>query len=86
MSEHCEGGNCRETLEVLSEYIDGELDPALCAEIEHHMAQCGNCRIMVDTLRKTVILYRDFGHEEVPPDAKDRLYAVLHLDRHVADK
>jgi anti-sigma factor RsiW len=83
MSEHCK--DCRDTLEILSEYIDGDLDPGLCAEIEQHMAECGNCRIMVDTLRKTVILYRDYGHEEVPADAKDRLYAVLNLQRDVAE-
>jgi anti-sigma factor RsiW len=79
MSEHCK--DCSETLGILSEYIDGELDECLCAEIERHMAECGNCRITVDTLRKTVILYRDYGHEEVPKDARDRLYAVLSLQR-----
>jgi anti-sigma factor RsiW len=79
MSEQCKG--CSETFTILSEYIDGELDECLCAEIERHMAECGNCRIMVDTLRKTIVLYRDLGHEDVPEDAKDRLYAVLHLDR-----
>ena len=76
MSVHCE-----DTLGILSEYVDGELDQSLCAEIERHMAECGNCRIMVDTLRKTIILYRDYGHEEIPDDAKARLYAVLHLHR-----
>jgi anti-sigma factor RsiW len=79
MSEHCK--DCSETLGILSEYIDGELDECLCAEIERHMAECGNCRITVDTLRKTVILYRDYGHEEVPKEAKERLYAVLNLQR-----
>lgn len=72
---------CSEHLNCLSEYLDGELDPALCAEIERHMAECGDCRIVVDTLRKTVSLYRRYGHEEVPADAKERLYAVLKLER-----
>ena len=72
--------HCKDTLGILSEYVDGELDPELCAEIERHMAECGNCRIMVDTLRKTIILYRDYGHQEVPADAKARLFAVLHLE------
>ncbi len=76
MHEH---GQCRELLGVLSEYLDGEVDDSLCSEIERHLAECGDCRIMVDTLRQTVVLYRAHGHEEVPADAKDRLYAVLHL-------
>jgi len=66
-------------LAALSDYVDGTLDGGLCAEIERHMAGCGNCRIVVDTLRKTVYLYRVHGHAEVPADAKARLYAVLQL-------
>jgi len=72
--------SCRDSL-MLSDYLDGELDEQLCAEIERHMAECGNCQMMVDTLRKTVMLYRAYGHEEVPEDAKERLYAVLGLER-----
>ena len=74
MSEHC-----KDNLGILSEYVDGELSQELCAEIERHMAECGNCRVMVDTLRKTIILYRDYGHQALPEDAKARLYAVLNL-------
>jgi predicted anti-sigma-YlaC factor YlaD len=65
----------------LSEYLDGELPECLCAEIEHHLKACGDCRVMVDTLRKTVVLYRELGHQDLPVDAKERLYAVLNLDR-----
>jgi anti-sigma factor RsiW len=71
---------CRDHLGCLSEYVDGELAPDLCAELERHMAECGDCRIVVDTLRKTVSLYKTYGHEEIPAEAKERLYTVLHLD------
>ena len=53
----------------------------LCAELEQHLTECGDCRIMVDTLRKTVVLYRNHGHEDVPDDIKARLYKVLDLAR-----
>jgi len=72
---------CRGLLKELSEYIDGELDESLCAEIERHLNECGNCRVMVDTLRKTIILYRETGHQDIPPEARQRLYAVLELER-----
>lgn len=70
---------CREMLGSLSDYVDGELEAALCEQIERHMADCGNCRAVVDTLRKTVTLYRDYGHAELPADARERLYAELKL-------
>jgi len=70
---------CMDRLGGLSDYLDGELDEELCAEIERHMAECGNCRLVVDSLRKTIALYRDYGHQEIPDAAKVRLYAVLDL-------
>lgn len=77
---------CKDMSAALSDYLDGELDEQLCAEIERHMAECGNCRIMVDTLRKTIVLYRTHGHEEVPSDAKQRLYAVLQLESKAGER
>lgn len=71
---------CGEMLEMLSDYIDGELEARLCAEIEAHMRECPDCQVMVDTLRKTVVLYRIHGHAEMPPGVRTRLYAVLDLE------
>ncbi len=64
----------------LSDYIDGELEAELCAEIENHLACCENCRIVVDTLERTVTLYHDHGHEPLPDDVRTRLLAALSLD------
>lgn len=72
---------CRELLGSLSEYVDGELAEELCAEIERHLAECENCRIVVDTLRKTVYLVHTLNDPpEVPGDVKERLYHSLNLD------
>jgi anti-sigma factor RsiW len=68
-------------LSSLSEYVDGELDEALCARIERHMQGCENCQIVVDTLRKTVYLYRESVEPpEVPSDVRQRLFRSLDLD------
>ncbi len=71
---------CREMLGNLSDYIDGELEAELCAEIEQHLAGCVNCQIMVDTLTRTVTLYHDHCHEPLPEDVKSRLLQALNLD------
>lgn len=78
IEEH-EGG-CRKLLGELSDYIDGELEAMLCAELEAHLARCPDCRVMVDTLRKTVILYRLQKQTELGPEVKARLYRVLKLE------
>jgi len=64
----------------LSDYIDGELEAELCAEIDRHVATCDRCSIVVDTLRRTVTLYHQHGHEPLPEDVKLRLLLALGLE------
>ncbi len=62
-------------LHELSDFIDGELAPDLCAKLEQHMADCDNCRVVVDTLRRTVSLYRTLPADpDLPPDVEERLW------------
>lgn len=80
-TSHTHHPTCREMLEQLSSYIDGELPAALCVELEAHLAECPDCRVMVDTMRKTIVLYRAQSPGELPADVKHRLYRVLKLDK-----
>lgn len=64
----------------LSEYVDGELDEELCSALEHHLEDCEDCRIVVDTLRKTVYLYHETAAaENIPSDIRQRLYKSLNI-------
>ncbi len=72
---------CKELLGQLSDYIDGELGAELCAEIERHLSGCDNCRVVVDTLRKTIILYKTQPRADVPDRVHEELIKVLDLDR-----
>ncbi len=49
---------CRALIAQLSGFLDGELDAARCEKIERHLATCHSCRVVADTLRKTIALYR----------------------------
>ena len=78
--DHEHGPGCQELLGDLSAYLDGELSPALCAEIEQHMAECENCRVVVDTMRKTVDLYRTMPQPGLPEGLCEKLFKSLTLD------
>lgn len=78
-------GECQHLLSQLSDYVDGELSQTTCQEIERHLAGCSNCRIVVDTLRKTVTLYQLTGTEPMPGDVQERLYKVLDLQNLTGD-
>ncbi len=78
MKEHKE---CRYLLDSLSDFIDGALSSELCDEIERHMADCENCRIVVDSLRKTIYLYHATAAPlAVPDEVRVRLYQRLDLE------
>ena len=72
---------CRHMLGYLSDYVDGDLGQSMCAEIERHLSGCRNCRVVVDTLRKTVMLYQSHGSDLIPGKVEERLYRVLQLDK-----
>jgi anti-sigma factor RsiW len=76
MTEH---RDCKDLLGQLSAYLDGELEAALCDEIERHMADCENCRIVVNTLEKTVAFYRAMPAPEMPAEVAERLFQKLKL-------
>ena len=74
--------DCRKLLGSLSEYVDGELNEELCSVLEQHMEECENCRIVVDTLRKTVYLYHEVAEtENIPSEMRERLYKTLNIDQ-----
>ncbi|MBI5305344.1 MAG: zf-HC2 domain-containing protein [Chloroflexi bacterium] len=70
---------CEHLLGALSQYLDGEASANVCAEIEKHLADCTNCRVVVDTLRKTILLYREQPKPVLNDDARARLYRSLDL-------
>jgi anti-sigma factor RsiW len=73
----CKGMACREMLEKLSEYIDGELEPRLCRDLEKHLADCNPCLIFVNTLKKTLNLYKYASSEPLPKEVHIRLHDYL---------
>ncbi|MBP8059078.1 MAG: zf-HC2 domain-containing protein [Chloroflexi bacterium] len=70
---------CSDLLDHLSDYLDGAAAQEICAEIEQHLADCENCRVVIDTLRQTVHLYHTLPAPALSEDARTRLYKTLNL-------
>jgi anti-sigma factor RsiW len=69
-----------EIFESLSEYVDEELAAKTCKEIEVHLADCENCRVVVNTLRRTVTLYHSIPEQTIPGDVRLRLHKKIMLE------
>jgi anti-sigma factor (TIGR02949 family) len=73
--------NCERLLGSLSEYIDGELPPELCQELEKHLASCENCRVVLNTTKRTIdLVHAPVEKPDLPEDVRERLFKRLNLD------
>ena len=68
---------CDELLAMLNDYVDGDIAPGLCDELEKHLAGCNPCQVVVDNIRKTITLYKEGQPYELPLEFRERLHAVL---------
>lgn len=69
--------HCREMFEKLSEYIDGELDHATCAEIEKHANDCVACFACMETLKRTVALCKNVKEQPIPQEFSNKLKEII---------
>jgi predicted anti-sigma-YlaC factor YlaD len=69
--------NCRGIIRELSEYLDGDCDRAMLADIEVHLARCEDCRLVVDTCRKTIDIFCKAEPVPLPDDVRQRLHTAL---------
>ncbi len=65
--------NCTEFLAKLTDYFDGEIDPALLAEVKEHLGSCHHCEVVVSTTQQTISIYRHQETYEFPEDLSERL-------------
>jgi hypothetical protein len=71
MEPHRHDEKCKEVFALLSEYLNPELPPDACQEVELHLNGCPPCIEFADSLRKTVELCRQYRPTEMPhPSAK----------------
>jgi anti-sigma factor RsiW len=69
--------DCKHVWEHISAYIDGDVDPALRAEIDRHLETCEICSAVLDSTRNVVVLMADNRVFELPAGFSDRFHARL---------
>jgi hypothetical protein len=69
--------NCKRLLEEINLYIDDSLERELCEQLEAHLKGCERCRIVLDTTKETITLFRDQDPVEIPSAVRDRLHRII---------
>ncbi len=68
--------DCHAVLEEVNNYLDREVDRSAAEQIELHLSCCPNCRIVYDTVAKTVRLYCE-DRQQVPDPVRQRIRQAL---------
>ena len=69
--------NCKKVVVELTSYLDGVLDSSTKTELELHLSRCTDCRLVVDTCRKTIQIFCNSEPVPLPEDVRSRLHSAL---------
>jgi len=71
-------GRCPDILTLFSQYLEGEIGPAVCVSMERHLDGCAACRTACDSLKRTLALCRTSGEDvRVPVAVQESIKVAL---------
>ncbi len=73
--------SCARVYEHLCENLDSKLDSESCRRIKAHMKECSDCSALLDSLKKTVYLYKQYPSPSLTSQTRKKLFAVIQLER-----
>ena len=68
---------CAEVVELVTDYLEGTLDPAVREEVEAHLRLCEGCAIYLDQMTSTLRLLGQVPEESLSEIAKVELLAAF---------
>jgi anti-sigma factor RsiW len=69
--------NCQELVELVTDYLEGALEPADLRRFEEHLAACGKCTEYMAQLRATIRAVGQITPEDLSPEAESELLEVF---------
>ena len=64
---------CRELVEIVTDYLEGALEPDERARVEHHLSGCEGCTNYLSQMRETVRLTGRLREQDLEPAARETL-------------
>ena len=68
---------CQEVLDQLSDYLDEDARAELVEGVDLHLGNCPHCRVEVDTLKRTIEIYRRDEKVAIPVKLSEKLQLAL---------
>jgi predicted anti-sigma-YlaC factor YlaD len=77
---------CKEIAKHICGELDDKLDSPRCHKIKEHLAKCPNCTAYLDSLKKTIRLYRGYSNPKLSNTCRKELFSVLKLKRYTTTR
>jgi anti-sigma factor RsiW len=68
---------CRQVVELVTDYLEGDLPEPLREAVERHLAVCPPCVTYVEQMRATAASLRDVPVESISPTSRAELVAAF---------
>jgi len=65
--------SCREIVELVTDYLEGDLDADTTAALEEHLDLCPGCARYVEQIRETVATLRDVSSDNLSAETQTGL-------------
>ena len=72
---------CTQALRYICDNLDAQVDSPKCREIRRHLEECPDCSAYLDSMKKTVDLYRRVTVAPVPKTVHRILHESLKKER-----
>ena len=71
--------DCRQFLEEMSNFMDGEVSVGIREAIHEHLAFCHKCEVLYNSTQKTIQIVSECSQDTfaLPDDVSTRLFARL---------
>ncbi len=67
------GVTCKELVELVTDYLEGDLPPSERVRFELHISICEDCTTYLDQMRATIAAVGRLPAESIPPTSRDEL-------------
>jgi anti-sigma factor RsiW len=68
---------CQELVELVTDYLDDQLDEGQRARFDEHLGECPPCVVYVEEMRMTIDVLGRMPPESLSPDAERELLAAF---------
>lgn len=74
--------SCSQVVELVTDYLEGALDPAASAAVREHLALCDGCERYVEQMRTTATALGTVDRRTLPDEIQRQLLAAFRTYHH----